>query len=175
MQVAVCHDPAQSRYGFGDEHPFGPDRFAAFWGEACARGLDRRVLPIPVRRASDMELTTFHTREYLDFLARRCGEGEGYLDGGDTPALPGIMDAAAQVVGATLNAVTGVMQQDWRRAFVAIAGLHHAGRGHAAGFCVLNDIGVALEYLRREHGLKRIAYVDIDAHHGDGVMYGFES
>jgi acetoin utilization protein AcuC len=175
MQVAVCHDPAQSRYGFGDDHPFGPDRFDAFWQETCARGLDRRVLPIPARYPTEAELLRFHPREYLDFLARRCREGVGYLDSGDTPALPGILDAARQVVGATLNAVAGVMQQDWQRAFVPIAGLHHAGRGHAAGFCVLNDIGVAVEYLRREHGLKRIAYVDIDAHHGDGVMYAYES
>lgn len=175
MQVAVCHDPAQSQYGFGDGHPFGPDRFDAFWRETCSRGLDRRVLPIPARHAADSELAGFHSREYLDFLTRRCREGEGFLDGGDTPALPNILDAANQVVGATLNAVAGVMRQDWQRAFVPISGLHHAGRGHAAGFCVLNDIGVAVEYLRREHGLKRIAYVDIDAHHGDGVMYAYES
>jgi acetoin utilization protein AcuC len=58
---------------------------------------------------------------------------------------------------------------------VPIAGLHHAARTGAAGFCVFNDCGVAVEMLRRNHGLKRIAYVDIDAHHGDGVFYGFES
>jgi acetoin utilization protein AcuC len=57
---------------------------------------------------------------------------------------------------------------------VPIAGLHHAGRAHAAGFCVFNDIGVVVETLKREHGLSRIAYVDIDAHHGDGVFYAFE-
>jgi acetoin utilization protein AcuC len=175
MKVGVCHDSAQSRYGFGDGHPFGPDRFDAFWRETCARGLDRQVLPIPARHASDAELEGFHSRAYLAFLNRRCREGDGYLDGGDTPAMPGILDAANQVVGATLNAVTGVMQKKWQRAFVPIAGLHHAGREHAAGFCVLNDIGVAVEYLRREHGLNRIAYVDIDAHHGDGVMYAYES
>ncbi|MGH8244497.1 MAG: acetoin utilization protein AcuC, partial [Steroidobacteraceae bacterium] len=61
-----------------------------------------------------------------------------------------------------------------RRGFVPIAGLHHAGRAHAAGFCVFNDIGVVVESLKREHGLSRIAYVDIDAHHGDGVFYAFE-
>ena len=61
-----------------------------------------------------------------------------------------------------------------RRGFVPIAGLHHAGRAHAAGFCVFNDIGVVIEKLKREHGLVRIAYVDIDAHHGDGVFYAFE-
>ncbi|MBV9620949.1 MAG: acetoin utilization protein AcuC, partial [Gammaproteobacteria bacterium] len=59
-----------------------------------------------------------------------------------------------------------------RHAFVPIGGLHHAGRGHAAGFCVFNDCGIAIELLKRA-GLERIAYVDIDAHHGDGVFYAF--
>jgi acetoin utilization protein AcuC len=61
-----------------------------------------------------------------------------------------------------------------RRAFVPIAGLHHAARDHAAGFCVFNDCGVVIEALRQRHGLQRIAYIDIDAHHGDGVFYAFE-
>jgi acetoin utilization protein AcuC len=58
---------------------------------------------------------------------------------------------------------------------VPIAGLHHATRDKAAGFCVFNDCGVVIEVLRRRHGLVRIAYVDIDAHHGDGVFYAYES
>jgi len=66
------------------------------------------------------------------------------------------------------------MMGEARRGFVPIGGLHHAARAHAAGFCVFNDIGVAIEQLRRRHKLKRIAYVDIDAHHGDGVFYAFE-
>ena len=61
-----------------------------------------------------------------------------------------------------------------RHAFVPIAGLHHAARDKAAGFCVFNDCGVAIELLRKRNGLKKIAYVDIDAHHGDGVFYAFE-
>jgi len=61
-----------------------------------------------------------------------------------------------------------------RRAFAPIAGLHHAARDKAAGFCVFNDCGIVIEALRRRHGLARIGYVDIDAHHGDGVYYGFE-
>ena len=81
---------------------------------------------------------------------------------------------AADVVGTTLAAVDAVMAGDAAHAFVPIAGLHHAGRAHAAGFCVFNDCGIAAEYLRNRHGLKRIAYIDIDAHHGDGVFYGFE-
>ncbi len=62
-----------------------------------------------------------------------------------------------------------------RRAFVPIAGLHHAARDRAAGFCIYNDCGVVLELLRSRHGLARLAYVDIDAHHGDGVYYAFEA
>ena len=101
--------------------------------------------------------------------------GEGFLDAGDTPAWRGVYEAAADVVGATLLASDEIMEGRARRAFVPIAGLHHAARGGAAGFCVFNDCGVAVEMLRHNHGLKRIAYVDIDAHHGDGVYYGFES
>ncbi len=172
--VGVCQDPAQARYGFGEGHPFGADRFAAFWNEACNRGLDKQVLPLAARAATRAELESFHIARYLDYVTEKSVSG-GYLDDGDTPAVPGILEAAGWVVGATLNAAAGVMKGAYRRAFVPIAGLHHAGRDHAAGFCVLNDIGVAVEYLRREHGVQRIAYVDIDAHHGDGVFYGFES
>jgi acetoin utilization protein AcuC len=67
-----------------------------------------------------------------------------------------------------------VADAEARRAFVPIAGLHHARRDTAGGFCVFNDCGVAIELLRSRHGIRRIAYVDIDAHHGDGVLYGFE-
>ena len=77
----------------------------------------------------------------------------------------------ASVVGATLNAVDAVMAGTARRAFIPIAGLHHAARDGRPGFCVFNDCGVAIEILRRKHGLRRVAYVDIDAHHGDGVFY----
>lgn len=175
VKVGVCHDPAQAHYGFGEGHPFGHDRFDAFWRESCSRGLDRRVRAIPSRTAKRAALEMFHSRDFLGFVEETSHRGEGYLDEGDTPAVTGIYEAACEVVGATLNAVEGVMQGEWQRAFVPIAGLHHAARSHAAGFCVLDDIGVAIEALRREHGVKRIAYVDIDAHHGDGVFYSFES
>jgi acetoin utilization protein AcuC len=175
VKVGVCSDPAQARYGFGEGHPFGHDRFSAFWRESVARGFDKRVHAIPVKAAQRADLEMFHSRDFLGFAEEASHRGDGYLDEGDTPAQPGIYDAACEVVGATLNAVDGVMSGEWRRAFVPIAGLHHAARTHAAGFCVLDDIGVAVETLRHRHGLSRIAYVDIDAHHGDGVFYSFES
>jgi acetoin utilization protein AcuC len=66
------------------------------------------------------------------------------------------------------------MRGEALRTFQPIGGLHHARRGAAAGFCVFNDLGVLIETLRAEHGVRRIAYVDIDVHHGDGVFYEFE-
>jgi acetoin utilization protein AcuC len=110
----------------------------------------------------------------VDLVKERSVTGQGFLDGGDTPAFRGVYEAASVVVGATLNAVAAIMNGQCRHAFVPIAGLHHAGRNHAAGFCVFNDCGVAIELLRKNSGLERIAYVDIDAHHGDGVFYAFE-
>jgi acetoin utilization protein AcuC len=164
-----------ARYGFPDGHPFGQDRHAAFFAEFSARGLDKRVRVVETRAATRSELESFHTAQYVDLVAHRSLTGEGYLDAGDTPAWRGVYEAAADVVGATLLAAEEIMAGRVRRGFVPIAGLHHAARGGAAGFCVFNDCGVAIEVLRKKYGLRRIAYVDIDAHHGDGVYYGFES
>jgi acetoin utilization protein AcuC len=171
--VGVVVSERLARYGFGDGHPFGPDRLAAFVREFATRGLAARVTEIEPRAASDEELRSFHSLEYLEFVRRASASGTGMLDAGDTPAFKGVYEAAAGIVGATLAAMEAVMAGACRRAFVPIAGLHHAARNRAAGFCVFNDCGVAIEQLKRA-GLKRIAYVDIDAHHGDGVFYAFE-
>ena len=160
-------------YGFGDPHPFGTDRHDVFHRALAEADFDDAIRYMTPRRASVEELLLFHTPEYIDRVSRLSKEGRGYLDHGDTPALPGIYDAASDVVGTMLAAVDAVMHGEAKRAFVPIAGLHHAARDRAAGFCVFNDCGVAAEYLRQRHGLSRVAYVDIDAHHGDGVFYGF--
>ncbi len=164
-----------ARYGFGDGHPFGPDRHEAFMRELHEAGMDGRVKRGSPRAATRDELEYFHTPAYVELVRERSLTGHGYLDAGDTPAWKGVFDAASHVVGATLNAVDAVMSGSVQRAFIPIAGLHHAARASAAGFCVFNDCGIAIESLRRKHGIKRVAYVDIDAHHGDGVFYAFES
>ena len=120
------------------------------------------------------ELESFHDPAYVALVAERSVLGRGFLDAGDTPAYRGVYEAASHVVGATLVATEEIMAGRARRAFVPIAGLHHASRAHAAGFCVFNDAGVVIEQLRSRWGLRRVAYVDIDAHHGDGVFYAFE-
>ncbi len=171
--VLVIADEALGRYGFPNGHPFGPDRMAAFQGEFRARGLASRCLAGSSRLATDEELLLFHSRRYVDFVRARSADGQGSLDAGDTPAFRDCFEAAARVVGATLAAAAALMAGEARRAFVPIAGLHHAARDGAAGFCIFNDCGVLIEQLLRG-GMARVAYVDIDAHHGDGVFYAFE-
>lgn len=164
-----------ARYGFNGGHPFGPDRHDAFMQEFRSANLESAVAHAEPRIATQTELESFHTKRYVDFVRDRCASGLGYLDGGDTPAQRGLFESASHVVGATLVATEALMDGRARRAFVPIAGLHHAARDAAAGFCVFNDIGVAIEQLLSRFELKRVGYVDIDAHHGDGVFYGFES
>lgn len=175
MPARVYYGPALARYGFGSGHPFGTDRLDSFWREAQARGLDQRVVVTAPVACTDGELLSFHTREYVARVHEQSRTGSGYLDYGDTPAFPGVYEAASHVVGSSLDAGRRALSGEAPRAFVPIGGLHHATRHGAAGFCVFNDIGVLIEQLRRESGIRRFAYVDIDAHHGDGVYYGFES
>lgn len=172
-QVCVYTGEALARYGFPTGHPFGQDRQAAFWDHFVSRGMHERVCHREPITATPEIIERFHTAAHVEFVRRRAEQG-GYFDRGDTPAFPGAYEAAAAVVGSSVDAADNIMNGGCRRAFVPIAGLHHARRDGAAGFCVFNDCGVVIEGLRSEHGLTRIAYVDIDAHHGDGVMYGFE-
>jgi acetoin utilization protein AcuC len=172
--VRVIKDPLTAAYGFGRGHPFGPDRHDVFHAELEASGVADLVSFARARLATRDELLTYHTERYLDFVKAACSDGTRFLDGGDTPAFEGLYEAATAVVGATLNIVDAIMAGEARAGFVPIGGLHHAFRDKTAGFCVFNDPGIALEILRRDYGLKRIAYVDIDAHHGDGIFYAFE-
>lgn len=172
--VAVVTGEAIARYGFGNGHPFGSDRHEHFVRELKLQGLHDAVRHLAPRAADVAELTAFHTPAFVEFVRQKSLAGDGYLDGGDTPAFRGVFEAASAVVGATLVAVDAIMSGATQRGFVPIAGLHHAARDRAAGFCVFNDCGVAVEVLRSRYGLRRIAYVDIDAHHGDGVFYAFE-
>jgi len=173
METCLYLGEALAAYQFGEGHPFGPLRYGAFVDELQRRGLQQRVCLQSPQQASEAQLEWFHTHDYVMRVKRQSASGEGLLDFGDTPAFKGVFEAASTVVGSVLDALQRIMDGECRNAFVPVAGLHHARRGAAAGFCVFNDCGVAIEALRREHGMHRIAYVDIDAHHGDGVYYAF--
>jgi acetoin utilization protein AcuC len=164
---------ALGKYGFPDGHPLSIDRQGAFWGEAQKQRLDARVRIGAPRPASRAEIERFHDAAHIDWVHAN-NEGGGTLDYGDTPAFPGVFDTSAHLVGTALDAVDRVMAGDALRTFQPIGGLHHARRANSAGFCVFNDLGVVIETLRRQHGVQRIGYVDIDVHHGDGVFYSYE-
>ena len=139
--VQVYKGAEIARYGFGDPHPFGTDRHDVFHAELEASGVADHVAFAHPRRASVDDLMLFHTAEYIGKVSEMSEQGEGFLDDGDTPAVKGIFEAASDVVGSVLAAVDSIMAGDARRVFVPIAGLHHAGRDKAAGFCVFNDAG----------------------------------
>ena len=162
------------RYRFGEDHPLGQDRLTAFRVAAIREGIDRSSeIATPVA-CNVIDLILFHEPEYVQRVKEQSTIGQGYLDCGDTPAYPGIYDAGRFVVGTGLAAINRILKHDWHHAFVPIGGLHHARRDSAAGFSVFNDCGIVIEALRQRYGITRVAYVDIDAHHGDGVYYAFE-
>lgn len=163
-----------ARYGFGNDHPFGPMRHHVFEKEFYKHSLQEKTDILPPQTIGQSVLELFHTHDYVEQVKKQSKSGVGYLDRGDTPAFIGMYEAASFVVGSVCDAVDRIVNNEYKRAFIPIAGLHHARRQIAAGFCVFNDCAIAIEYLRYKHNIQRIAYIDIDAHHGDGVFYSFE-
>ncbi len=173
--IAIIAGAQLADYHFGEEHPFGPGRHKAFLDGMDSLNLTSRVTWLDPVRCDFQTLRSFHSTEYIEKIKQGSESGTGYLDQGDTPARKGIFEAASTVVGSVLHMVDKIMDKQFRRGFVPIAGLHHAYRDHCSGFCVFNDCAIAIEHLRNKYQLKKILYVDIDAHHGDGVFYNYES
>ncbi len=178
-EAAFIYSESLASFDYGDDHPFKPMR-ARNTMELCNRhGLLYAIgviRPEP-RRATRDELELFHDPAYLDILARaNLGSHDlAMLEAGigtsDCPVLKGIYDFCLETVGATLTGVETVLAGEAKCAFNLVGGLHHAGRDHAEGFCYVNDVGIAAAYCLAK-GL-RVAYVDIDAHHGNGVQDAF--
>ena len=175
IPVCVSADDALARYGFADGHPLGADRQAAFLKNAEKNTLLGKVQWCETRQATIEELRRFHTDEHINKVMHAERDHLKFLDEGDTPVFPGVFESAAVVVGSALEALSSVMTGKCRRTFQPIGGLHHARPDHSAGFCVFNDLGVVIETLRRKYQVRRIAYVDIDVHHGDGIFYSYEA
>lgn len=171
-------DDRFTEYDFGPEHPFqsGYRALAAHLFAATSRAAGRSFRTVDhVEVAPESELTRFHRPAYLERV-RVAGQADrpGALDRGDTPAFPGCFESAGRIVGGALAALEGARAGPTRRAFHPAGGLHHAAPSAASGFCIFNDLGVLLRRaLDGPDRFARAAYVDIDAHHGDGVMYGF--
>ena len=125
-------------------------------------------------QAKEKDLLEFHTRDYVDRVKDASRLGRGELGTEDTPAFQGIYEASLYPVGCTLTGLKSVLRGEVDHFFNPVGGLHHAAPDEARGFCVFNDSVIALSRALNEYGLNRVAYVDIDAHHGDGVYYEFE-
>lgn len=173
-RLSIAYGNELLRYDFGPDHPMRSERIAEFFRRCEASGIlsDPRVTVVTPKMATEDELLLFHTPEYIEMVRDMSASGMGTLDEGDMPAFKGMFEVASYVVGTTLECLRRTT--DGRGySFNPMGGLHHARRGQAAGFCIFNDIGVAIEYARRNAGLRRILYIDVDAHHGDGVMYAY--
>jgi len=173
--VAIIAGSQLADYHFGDEHAFGPRRHQAFLDGMDKLGLTSLVKWLDPVKCNTQTLQTFHNNEFIEKVRLASKSGGGHLDQGDTPARLGIYDAASTVVGSVLEMVDQIISGKYKRGFVPIAGLHHGYRDHCNGFCVFNDCAIAIEHIRSKYQLQKILYVDIDAHHGDGVFYNYDN
>lgn len=164
-------------YSFPSGHPMNNSRTKLF-ARSLRKLSEERPTSLNVvrpRPASFEELLLFHTKEYVDFVRESSRTGVGFLDYGDTPSFKGVYEAALFTVGSTMFGLRQIIEKKKDHFFNPVGGLHHARRERAGGFCVFNDSAIAISFALKELQIKRVAYVDIDAHHGDGVYYGFES
>jgi len=164
------------KYYFGESHPFQPVRYRMTLEILKDMGiLDGKAIVVNSPTATEQDLLLVHTREHVDFVREMSVCGEGMLDRGDTPATEELFQGSLAAVGGTLRGVKGIMAGEFEHAFNPAGGLHHAAPDHSAGFCVFNDMAVAVRTLQRDYGIKRVAIIDVDGHHGDGTQAAFYS
>ncbi|MGY1748694.1 acetoin utilization protein AcuC [Modestobacter sp. SYSU DS0511] len=175
--VAVVWDDALLGYTMGGDHPMHPLRLELTIELAQSLGvLDRPGLEVLRPTPADEDLLRLvHGQGYLDAVRRApddpAAAGHG-LGTPDNPVFAGMYDAAALITGGSVLAAQQVHSGKAQHAVNISGGLHHAMRDTASGFCVFNDAAVAIAWLLRQ-GYERIAYVDLDVHHGDGVQAAF--
>lgn len=170
--VIDVYDPNYLAYDFGPGHPFSPVR-----GEMLLdllEALGHPVSPMAPQPASREDLLTVHSEEYLSAV-EEADRGERITDPDrfglgtpDNPVFPGMELAGRYLVGGTLLGAHLLFYDKAKRVLQLGGGMHHAQRDRASGFCVYNDLAVAIRYLL-DHGTT-VAYLDIDVHHGDGVQ-----
>jgi acetoin utilization protein AcuC len=166
-------------YGHGDAHPLRPERLRLTYELLQAYGAleneTSRLCTPSLATARELEL--WHTADYVDAV-RRLGAGDQgvpawkyHFAPGDNPVFPGMYESEALKTGSTLLAARLVLEREVDVAFSFGGGMHHAMADYASGFCVFNDPAIACQWLADQGA--RVVYVDIDAHHGDGVQAAF--
>ncbi len=177
--VAFVYGDALSRHVLSDTHPLKPVRLRYTYELLRSYGVfeEPGALLVEPRAAIVDEALLFHTPEYIDCVRRVSANDYSVnplafgLGHGDNPIFEGMYEAALLSTGATMRAVDVLLADEVDAAISISGGLHHAMPGYASGFCVFNDPVVAIEAMLSK-GLK-VAYVDIDCHHGDGVQHAF--
>ena len=178
MDTLFVYDPEMSRYQLHDAHPFKPIRLELTRSLLRESGLLAETQEIAVEPLAEEALLRVHDRAYVDAVkASSAGSSppDAYSYGlgtGDNPIFPGMHEAVLGVCAATVTAVELVASGRCLRAANFGGGLHHALHDRASGFCIYNDLALAIDHAVTDHDL-RVAYVDVDAHHGDGVQWLF--
>jgi acetoin utilization protein AcuC len=158
-----------TRYDFGKDHPMAPGRVSNTISLARQLGVLDRLEVVPPPEIDIDLLRTVHTADYIDAVRRGEPNAAYGLGTSDNPAFPGMHEIAGRVAMATVEGARGVWSGEVDRACNISGGLHHAMPDHASGFCIYNDLAIAIRWLL-DAGCERIAYVDVDVHHGDGVQ-----
>src|SRR5919199_4491065 len=174
--VTVVWDEALLGYTMGGDHPLHPVRLDLTMRLADSLGVlaGDRIDVVRPEPADAGLLTLVHDPAYLEAVKRAPADpdvGHG-LGTPDNPIFEGMYDAAALIAGGSVRAAQLVHEGRAEHALNISGGLHHAMRNAASGFCVFNDAAIAIAWLLRQ-GYERIAYVDLDVHHGDGVQAAF--
>jgi acetoin utilization protein AcuC len=166
MGIPLFYHPDVASYDFGPSHPFQGTRFDRFMKELANRfpAVYARLAIMRPESAGNDLLELVHDRSYIDRVVA-LEKRRGYLSV-DTQLLPGSIDAARLIVGASVAAAREALRTGLALGF---GGLHHAGPDYGEGFCIFNDVAVAAAVLLRE-GKERILILDTDAHQGNGTM-----
>lgn len=175
---ALIWSDSLADYDLGDGHPLNPLRLTLTIELMRAYALLDRIDVIEPRPATMDELQLVHARGYIEAVQESSDWSAGLhqnvgLGTEDNPIFPGMHDLAALTAGASVVAMLEVMSGNHERTFSIAGGMHHAHRGRASGFSVYNDASVAIAVGRCAHPGIRVLYIDIDAHHGDGVQSTF--
>ncbi|MFT4082176.1 MAG: acetoin utilization protein AcuC [Nocardioides sp.] len=174
--ATVVYDQSLTEYDFGPSHPMAPVRADLTIRLAHELGVLDRMRTVPAPMASEDELLLVHEASYIEAVQRAgrtlVADPEHGLGTEDDPIFPAIHGASAHIVGASIEACRQVLTGESLHAANIMGGLHHAMRASASGFCIYNDVAIGIQWLL-DHGVRRIAYVDVDVHHGDGVERAF--
>lgn len=182
--IAFVDRQGLAGYDLGSDHPLAPVNRELAIDLIRAYGmLDRPdVLVLEPEPGDEDLIARVHTDAYMAAVRRYSRTPQlaaafeagtwGLAHGGDTPAFTGMHEAAVAVCGASVTAARAVWNGRADRVFSAAGGLHHAFANKANGFCIYNDPAVAIRWLL-DHGAERVAYVDVDVHHGDGTQFIF--